>query len=378
MRLRRPLVTLSLVIGTLFAPAMAAESAAPVVTCRGETPTILGTAGDDVVTGTSGDDIIWLGPGNDIAQGLDGDDLICGGPGNDSLRGGPGDDVLIGNEGRDRLRGQHGDDLLVGGRGADRLIGGTGTDRLRGRPNDVCDGGTSNTDREAFGSCGRRTRYPPELLEIVCNDRSLSLTWLEGLHFDDDSITDVFFNLADPFDFDFGSNVWGVCLGSGKYASFTGGSQAARPIVGDLDGDGVSEVLMYDGNAFYRQTEFFWITESGQVRQYRHGSGRRFKLDQQWKIRNNGKFRWAENQCSTNADGDWSVTQTYVSAKPGGILRGESLDELLPEGSTPTSLRIDYQITDRTITETSRISNTHSTLEQALAAGEVDTSASIC
>lgn len=90
---------------------------------------LVGSQFDDVLEGTSHDNVLSGLGGADRINGDSGDDVVDGGAGNDHLEGDSGDDTLIGGEGDDYLNGDSGDDVLNGGEGADRLDGRSGIDR---------------------------------------------------------------------------------------------------------------------------------------------------------------------------------------------------------------------------------------------------------
>jgi Ca2+-binding RTX toxin-like protein len=85
--------------------------------------------------------------GNDQIIGGSNDDILMGYKGNDVLKGGDGDDYLIGGAGKDRLHGGNGFDYLYGEAGADTFMFERISDSYDGDPDTIGDFSRKQGDR---------------------------------------------------------------------------------------------------------------------------------------------------------------------------------------------------------------------------------------
>jgi Ca2+-binding RTX toxin-like protein len=192
-------------------------------------PYFYGTSGKNIFNGNpntqaqnptyAGNDTFYLGAGDDYAHGGAGNDSLYGDAGNDTLFGGIGADYLSGGTGEDVLNGGSGADILNGGRGWDLMTGGSGADRFSFPALDVLpDGYVVGDTIFDFSRAGG------DKIDLALIDADNAASGNQAFRF---------LGAAGP-DGEAGA-LW-------THAS--GGEFARTMVYGDVDGDGVEDVVI--------------------------------------------------------------------------------------------------------------------------------------
>jgi hemolysin type calcium-binding protein len=109
-------IAIAMLVPSLGATQIRADTDPGAHYCRGAKATILGTNQTETIEGTAGPDVIVGRGGDDLIKARGGDDRICGRRGSDWINAYRGDDRLFGGAGNDTLLGMAGSDLCDGGR----------------------------------------------------------------------------------------------------------------------------------------------------------------------------------------------------------------------------------------------------------------------
>ena len=188
---------------------------------------------DNLMSGSTSGDFVFAGAGNDTIYARSGDDTVYGEDGIDRLFGEAGQDTLVGENGNDLLYGGGDDDQLVGGAGNDTLYGEAGADRLSGGAGTDQYYGGLGADMFTFATVGETT------IIIATADRIRDFSRAQGDRIDVFGIDAIAGGTNDAFTF-IGTSAFTQTAGQLRYQIVGGETR----ISGDVDGDGVADVLI--------------------------------------------------------------------------------------------------------------------------------------
>ena len=221
--------------------------------------TLEGGVGDDKLDGGGSSDLLEGGDGSDKLKGQAGADTLEGGASSDTLDGGVNDDRLYaataaaidGSAIGDTISGGGGEDRIYGSAGSDSLLGAQGKDRIEGRADDDTIDGGAGSDLLTGGAGADRLTGGVAKDIFVFTDETDSIIGMEDLITDLDTTdrinlsgidakagkdNDQAFNLVSAFSGEQGELVIAFHA-TGDYAGLT-------TIEGDVDGDGVADLII--------------------------------------------------------------------------------------------------------------------------------------